>query len=116
MTHTQVHLYDQEFNGYVRHTSQSVPKVRKEERQPFEPVKKVKKLIPLLMKNRHFVDTAFMCVTAASLLPQANKWVHSSYLISRDNCALSFNCYSCVYYLMKRMLIGCLFITRNVAF
>ena len=41
-------------------------KITTEARQPLSPELKpsIKKKLPLILKNRHFVDTTFMCVEA----------------------------------------------------
>jgi len=63
----QIHIYNQEYAGSVRKTAKEVQDkatIFIEPRRPFSiPVqKRLLKKMPLLMKNRHFLDTTFMCV------------------------------------------------------
>jgi len=63
----QVHVFNQEFSGTVRKTSREIKdpsSIFVESRRPFSIPnnKRLLKKMPLLMKNRHFLDTTFMCV------------------------------------------------------
>ena len=65
----QVHIFNQEYCGYARKSTASIEpsKITILPRQDSTPIPKsaggLKKL-PLILKNRHFLDTTFMCVEA----------------------------------------------------
>ena len=50
----------------VRKSNSAVDESRitSENRQPLSPKPAIKKKLPLLLKNRHFLDTTFMCIEA----------------------------------------------------
>jgi len=63
----QIHIYNQEYAGNVRKSAKEVKETSSvfiEPRRPFSiPIqKRLLKKMPLLMRNRHFLDTTFMCV------------------------------------------------------
>lgn len=63
----QIHIYNQEYAGGLRKSAREVKETSSifiEPRRPFSiPIqKRLLKKMPLLMKNRHFLDTTFMCV------------------------------------------------------
>lgn len=64
----QVHIYDQEYCGNVRKTEASVDKskISIQPRQANRSIPKSvgPKRLPLILKNRHFLDTTFMCIKA----------------------------------------------------
>ena len=63
-----MHIYDQEFCGNVRKTETAVDmsKISIQKRQANRAIPKPvgPKRLPLILKNRHFLDTTFMCIKA----------------------------------------------------
>ena len=64
----QVHIYDQEYCGNVRKTEAAVDKskigIQKRPANGSIPKPVGPKRLPLILKNRHFLDTTFMCIKA----------------------------------------------------
>lgn len=64
----QAHIYNQEYCGYARKSAPAVDqsKLTILPHKPGTPIPKPSgpKKLPLILKNRHFLDTTFMCVAA----------------------------------------------------